>query len=349
MARDWPLVVRRARESDRDAVLSFATNTWDGWDYIPHAWPVWLAAKDGVVLVGCRPETDVPVAITRVAMVSPTEAWWEGIRVDPGVRGMEVAADLQVAELHWSAALGASVIRYATSARNEGSHRLGARHGLDLLLAYCNYWWSPLGDEDPHDPSAFDAEVRAASSAMRERVLDRLAAEGLIAPVGETHVLWDILRSSPDFIAAQRLYEPRPWALGELTAERFERHVERGEVISMSDGAGATAILLREQLAGEDSSLRLALLVGEIEPALRLVGAVKTAAGKRTLRFRLPESQPITANTHDRLTAAGYNSGEWSLHILGREIDADHPLPDVDADRVVLAEEPANVVEPLSF
>jgi hypothetical protein len=99
--------VRRARPSDEAAVLSFATNTWDGWDYIPHAWPVWLAARDGVVLVACRPEDDVPVAITRVAMVSPTEGWWEGIRVDPAVRGMEVAADLQVAELHWSTALGA--------------------------------------------------------------------------------------------------------------------------------------------------------------------------------------------------------------------------------------------------
>jgi hypothetical protein len=38
--RDWPLIVRRARESDKAAVLEFASDTWDGWDYIPHAWPV---------------------------------------------------------------------------------------------------------------------------------------------------------------------------------------------------------------------------------------------------------------------------------------------------------------------
>ncbi|MDL2334927.1 MAG: hypothetical protein QFC55_02705, partial [Chloroflexota bacterium] len=163
IVRDWPLVVRQARPTDKDAVLAFATTTWDGWDYIPHAWPVWLAARDGAVLVACGPD-DQPVAVTRIAMVSPTEGWWEGIRVDPRVRGMEVASDLQVAELRWSAAMGANVIRYATSARNEGSHRLGARHDVNLMFAYRNYWWSPQGDDDPHEPSAFDAAVRAEST-----------------------------------------------------------------------------------------------------------------------------------------------------------------------------------------
>src|SRR5215208_4010782 len=95
--RAWPLVVRRARAGDRDAVLAFATRTWDGWDYIPHAWPVWLEASDGVLLVasagsaangGLSVDADgepladgQPIAISRVALLSPTEGWVEGIRV----------------------------------------------------------------------------------------------------------------------------------------------------------------------------------------------------------------------------------------------------------------------------
>ena len=43
MARDWPLVVRVARASDEAAVLSFATDTWDGWDYIHEVWDDWVA------------------------------------------------------------------------------------------------------------------------------------------------------------------------------------------------------------------------------------------------------------------------------------------------------------------
>ena len=45
------ILERFADKTARHLVLAFATQTWDGWDYIPHAWPVWLAANDGVLLV----------------------------------------------------------------------------------------------------------------------------------------------------------------------------------------------------------------------------------------------------------------------------------------------------------
>lgn len=327
-------------------MLEFASDTWDGWDYIPNAWPVWLAAKDGVMLVGHRPDDERPVAITRIAMVSPTEAWLEGIRVHPGMRGLEVASDLQVAELQWAAAQGARVIRYATSARNEGSHRLGARHGIELMFGLRNYWRSVDPDNEPDDPSAFDPKVREAATSLRGRVLDALAADGHVAAAADAARLWSIVSGDAGFRAAHRLYEPRPWALGELTADRFARHVERGEVLT--DGVHAVAILSREQLAGEDSSLRLALLIGEPESVVALVEQLWTVGGK-TMRFRLPEDDPRAQDTHDRLIGAGYRSPDFKLHVLGRPIDDGHPIPAVDPARVVLAEEPQPFAEPLDF
>jgi GNAT superfamily N-acetyltransferase len=344
--RDWPLVVRRARASDEQAVVAFASDTWDGWDYIPNAWPVWLAATDGVMLVAHRPDDERPVALTRIAMMSKTEAWLEGIRVDPQLRGQEIASDLQVAELQWAAAQGATVIRYATSARNEGSHRLGARHGIELLFGLRNYWWSPDPDDDLDDPSAFDPHVRAAATALRGRVLDALAADGVVATVADTDKLWQFVAGDPGFIAAQHLYEPRPWALGELTAERFARHVERGEVLT--HGNRAVTILTRQQFAGEDSSLRLSLLVGEIDAIIELVERLRSVAGS-TVRFRLPEDAPLAQDAHDRLSAAGYRSPDFKLHILGRPIDSSHPIPDVDPARVLLADEPQPILEALEF
>ena len=344
--RDWPLVVRRARADDKDAVLEFATATWDGWDYIPQAWPVWLAATDGVMLVACRPDSDRPVALTRVAMVSPTEAWLEGIRVDPAVRGMDVASDLQVAELRWAAAQGATVIRYATSAQNEGSHRLGARHGIELLFEYRNYWWSPDPGDDPDDPSGFDAQVRAEATGARQRILAAFAAHGRIAVAGDADRLWRIVANDAGFKAAQQLYEPRPWELGELTAQRFRQHVERGEVITFDDRG--IAILLREQLASEDSSLRLALLAGQVDGVVVLLERLRDIADK-TVRFRLPLGSPLDAAGHDRLAGAGYRGTDWELHILGRPIDSDHRVPEVDPTRLILAEEPTAVVVPLEF
>ena len=335
-------------------MLAFASDTWDGWDYIPHAWPVWLAATDGVMLVGHRPGDETPVALTRVAMVSPTEAWLEGIRVDPAMRGLEVASDLQVAELHWAAAQGATVLRYATSASNEGSHRLGARHGIELMFGLRNYWWSPNPDPDldpdhdpeVEDPSAFDPEARAEATALRGQVLDALAADGHVARAPDTDRLWRIVDQAAGFRDAQRLYEPRPWGLGELTAERFARHVERGEVLT--NGDRAIAIFVREQLPGEDASLRLALLMGDSDGVLEHLERIRTIAGA-TLTFRLPDEGKLASEVHDRLIAGGYRLNDFKLHILGRPIDSAHPIPEVDPTRVVLAESPARIVEPLTF
>jgi acetyltransferase (GNAT) family protein len=345
--RDWPLVVRRARASDEEAILGFATRTWNDWDYIPNAWPVWLAARDGVLLVAAGPD-DRAVAISRVAMVSETEAWLEGIRVDPAVRGMEVATDLQVAELHWAAAQKATVLRYATGARNEASHRLGARHGIELLFAYRSYWWSPNPDEDPDDPSAFDADVRAAASAVRQKVLAGLAAEDRIAVRPDFDRWWARLESDATFNAARRLYEPRPWAMGELAEARFHSHLECGEVVVFESGGQSTdwalGILLREQLPGEDSSMRLALLCGDIAPAIELLERTRALTGA-TVRFRLAEESPLRTTGHDQLEAAGYRSPDWTLHLLGRPLDADHPIPDVDPGRLILADTPSRSLE----
>ena len=221
-----------------------------------------------------------------------------------------------------------------------------ARHGIELLFGLRNYWWSPDPDNEPDDPSAFDVDVRDAATALREQVLRTLAAEGHVASAADTDQLWQTVAADAGFNAAQRLYEPRPWALGELTAERFARHVERGEVLS--NAGRAVAILLREQLAGEDSSLRLALLVGEPAHAVELVEHLRAAAGK-TLRFRTPENAPLADELHDGLLAAGYRSPEFRLHILGRPIDDDHPIPDVDPARVVLADAPEKILEPLEL
>ncbi len=83
-----------------------------------------------------------------MAVVSPTEAWLEGIRVDPRVRGMGVAADLQIAELHWVEAQDAAVLRYATGASNEASHRLGAKDDINLIARFKSWRWSATGDAE---------------------------------------------------------------------------------------------------------------------------------------------------------------------------------------------------------
>jgi hypothetical protein len=89
-----PIAVRRANASDKEAVLSFATRTWDGCDYIPEVYDDWLVATDGVLLVATSQAVDRPIALTRLAVLSDDEGWLEGNRVEHGVRDSGVAPNL---------------------------------------------------------------------------------------------------------------------------------------------------------------------------------------------------------------------------------------------------------------
>lgn len=346
--RPWPLVVRRARATDEQAVMSFATHTWDGWDYIPRAWPIWLTATDGVLLVGCHPDTDRPVAVSRVAMLTETEAWVEGIRVDPAVRGLEVATDLQVAELQWAAAQQATVVRYATGSDNLGSHRLGARHGFQLAAEFTSLWHSEDPDSDPDDPSAYDEQIRSAATIKRQSALAALSRDGLVAEASSAgrSDLWPWLDAEPTLAAARRLYEARPWCIQELTASAFAEHLERGEVIvASSAGRRALGILAREQAASEDSSLRLAMLVGDAPAAVRLLDAVRGSVGE-TPRVRVPSDGPMLADNRAVFADAGYRSPGWMLHVLTRPLDSDNPPPAADPARVSLVDRPSRQITP---
>lgn len=346
--------------------MSFATNTWRGWDYIPNAWPVWLDAPDAAFLAGTvgTPTADdaadpvdaegnplaigQPVAITRVAMVSPTEAWLEGIRVDPLVRGMNVAADLQVAELQWVLAQKADVVRYATAADNEGSHRLGARDGITPIAAFRAWWWSATGSADDVDEeSAYDPEVRATATVKRHALLARAAKSGLVATADVADDLWRRVSADPTFKAGQRLYEPRPWAMQELTEALFHRHVERGEVMvsQVPEEGWALAIMINEQLPGEDSSLRLALLVGGGAAAAQLADELHGLACE-SIRFRVPNDAPMIAGHENEFRRVGFVTRDWELHVLARPMYADHPIPEADPTRVFLAEIPTPSLVP---
>jgi len=353
--RDWPLVVRLARNDDRDAVTAFATKTWNDWDYVPRAWPRWLEARDGVMLVGVvgggggrdadgkTLAAGTVIAIVRVAMPATGEAWLEAIRVDPRVRGMDVATDLQVAELQWAAANGAQVVRYATSAANEGSHRLGARGGLQLIVSFLGVSWGK--DED--DQSGFDSETQQAAQRQRSAVLKRLASEGAVPGSDMTDRMWRGVATDVSFSAGRMLYEPRPWALEELTEQKFRDHVAHGEVLHSTDDHGkAVAILVKEVPPAEDATLRLALVTGMPQTAFNLVEQVRRAADGAGLRFRYAEGARLVNDVRQSYIDAGYELSDWAMHIMARDIDAADPAPVVDPDALQLQDVPKAVITP---
>jgi len=240
---------------------------------------------------------------------------------------MDVATELQLAELDVAARHGARVVRYATGERNEASHRLGARHGFRQLCALRTYRWNPTGGEEPRDEddaSGYRPATREAAGAARRALLAKLGEHGRLVQPAQADSAWRRLSGDATFNAGERLYELRGWALQELTAELFARHAAAGEVVLVeADGASATAIVTAELLPAEDASLHLALLAGDGLAALALVSEVQSLS-PQPLRFRLPDADaPLTAEIGGRLPAAGFRPREWDLHILGRRLDGD--------------------------
>ena len=346
--------MRRAREDDRAAVMEFASRTWDGWDYIPRAWPHWLAATDGVLLAatagraedGASPRDadgrdipdDQPIAVARVALLSPAEAWLEGIRVDPRVRGLGVATDLQVAELRWAAASSASIVRYATGERNEASHRLGARHGFELLARFRLWQWHerpPTEDDaDDDEASGFDDAARTRSNAVRRVVLEALGAAGRLARSEEADAWWARLQADAVFRAGAGLCEHRGWTVQQLDRALFDRYVATGQLITAGDPGSqrswALATLMADAPPAEDANVKLGMLAGAGTAIAGLATQVRRLAGQ-PIGFWLPDAEPPSlAAARPALLQAGFHPRPWALDILARPLETEQPLPEPD-------------------
>lgn len=332
-----PIAVRRARADDREAVVGFASRTFDGWDYIPEVWDAWVDATDGVLLVATTQDDDRPVAVTRMTVLSATEGWLEGMRVDPAVRGRAVATNLAVAQLAWAHAHGVEVLRYLTGHGNAGSLRLGAHHDFRVVGERRMF-----GRHDDDRPPT-ERPAHLATLAARGLVLDAgSGAEALAA-------LWRQVEADPTFLAGGRLYECRPWALQVLDAQRFAAHARAGEILVLRDGdVIAIAIMPALAVIAEDDRPHLALLAGDPGAALRLVEAI-AAAGADDLVIRLPDPPPMLRepDVAEAWRAAGYAPGEWTQVVTERRVALDEPLPEAEPPTaLVLREPPTRLARP---
>src|SRR6266567_4449251 len=106
------LEIRPAQPEDREAVLAFCQQTWDWGDYIEFVWDEWLHDKQGVLYVATFDQQ--PVGIAHLHMLTQTDAWLEGMRVDPAHRHQGIATALNNAMLAEAMRRGATVARLIT-------------------------------------------------------------------------------------------------------------------------------------------------------------------------------------------------------------------------------------------
>ncbi len=110
-------VIRPARVEDVASIADWTKDTFVWGDYVAEMFPTWLDDPDSQTMV-CVFEDDVPVAMARVQLLSPSEAWLSAARVHPEHRRTGLGSAINDHGVVWARSRGAVVVRLAIEETN---------------------------------------------------------------------------------------------------------------------------------------------------------------------------------------------------------------------------------------
>jgi len=124
-------VIRPARAEDVAHIASWTADTFEWGDYVPVALPGWLDEADSQLVV-CVYDDDVPVALSRTQMLSPTEAWLSAARVHPDHRRSGMGKAMNDHGVEWAKSRGALIARLVTEEDNSAAQAQVLKSGYRL-------------------------------------------------------------------------------------------------------------------------------------------------------------------------------------------------------------------------
>lgn len=140
--------IRAAKPSDKVAIVQICQHTWDNEDdYIPAVWDKWIADPCGHMLIADL--NGHPVGMTRLVQLSPTEGWWEGLRVDCSSRFQGIGSRLAEATLKQAQLMRLATLRTCIHQSNTLMHSFVQRRGYNAIGDYGLYRATSL----PQQPS----------------------------------------------------------------------------------------------------------------------------------------------------------------------------------------------------
>lgn len=165
------IVIRSAQPADRKAVLAFCEKTWEWGDYIHEMWENWLQHPQGFLLVATLERQ--PVGIAYFHMTTPTDAWLEGLRVDPAHRRQGVGQALTNALLLQAKQHGATCARLLIRSNNLAAQKVVNNAQTERISAFVSY----LAPQLPaHEMPSIDTQIQLATSTERDTIARYLNA-----------------------------------------------------------------------------------------------------------------------------------------------------------------------------
>src|SRR5216110_2423172 len=237
--------IRPALTEDRDTVLAFCTNTWEWGDYIERVWDNWLHNPAGRLFVATVDAR--PVGISHMRMLSSTEVWLEGMRIDPEYRRMGLARALNQVMLVEAMRRGATLVRLIVEAENAPSIELIEREHMHRVGGFAPYTAPPLINSSQKRP--MQKKVQLATPDDLNEIIDYLNVSNIFPAVGGVYYVgWAAYSITAELletkIADQNVYLLRRWDRldGLAIAEPREEHTGKYLSLGYIDGTAIEAI-----------------------------------------------------------------------------------------------------------
>ncbi|UIP00935.1 GNAT family N-acetyltransferase [Halobaculum sp. CBA1158] len=232
---DHEFTVRQARPADVEHVVAFTQDTWGDrhGDYMPDVFSDWVETdgpRQHTLVVDVDGGDDV-AGVLQCVLLSDTEAWAQGMRVNPDYRGRNLSPRLSRAALRWARDRGAVVCRNMVFSWNMAG--LGQSRAVGFGPCTEFRWLQPAPDPDASPDLDVVADPDAAW-AYWSRSDAREHLRGLAMDSGES------------------------WACSELTRGDLRDAVDRDGLFAVVDGGTRAMSALaytydRESDDGDDS------------------------------------------------------------------------------------------------
>ncbi|ELY51462.1 GNAT family N-acetyltransferase [Natronorubrum bangense] len=222
------LEIRRATHDDYDAVVGFTSDIWAdrGGDYIPDIYHDWLEADDETgkktFLAAVEGEA---VGIVQAVMLTPDEAWFQGIRVAADYRGRGVSHRLNEACFEWARAQGATVARVMIFSWNTVSVGAARASGYEPITEF--RFAHPTPDSDAEGPQSVSSDPTAAWRYWTH---------------SDTRTQLSGLGLAPE----------ESWAIREITRDDFERFADETAVFAVESEDGLAGAAYRSRTFERD-------------------------------------------------------------------------------------------------
>ena len=236
------ILIREARAGDKPAIVELTRTIWEGDDYLPRVFDEWLETATGEFYV--MELDDRMAGVGRVQVTDEGDAWLEGCRVHPEVRGQGLASVLFSYQMHVVRRLGCGVARFTTAVSNEPVQHLASVTGFEKITDSFLFQGDPVGE--------FTATVLGQA---------------------ERHVAWDMIQSS-DWWQATDGMKCESWEWVTITPRRFEEWLENDLVWGwMEQGRLAGVMVASENRQWDEATC--GLITGSEAALVGLAGALR--------------------------------------------------------------------------